>query len=294
MPSRIVDGEALWRSDKLKKVKPSSFRAEYANLLPLALADGSFECNVDRIFFDVYAYNRPDISKNKIKKILNEFQRVGLLQKKTDAEGREWGYWVGIESRLPSDSTRHRYKIGKADLFVNIINKSRYSHDEVMNGLDGFGIGKDRIGEQSRQPREETPEINFKIIGTRWSSFFKTTLSHSIKNKEQYSKACSQFGEDWVLDQFDQWAPQNMWLVSNPKGGGCLYKFLEVLSEIKEGGELAVKREKDKKENNKNWTLTPEQLAELNNSLVQKDIENEENKKLEKEYINANINQVLG
>lgn len=31
MPKRVIDGEGLWRSDKLARVEPASRRAEYAN-----------------------------------------------------------------------------------------------------------------------------------------------------------------------------------------------------------------------------------------------------------------------
>ena len=32
MPKRVVDGEGVWRSDKLAKVNPDWMRAEFANL----------------------------------------------------------------------------------------------------------------------------------------------------------------------------------------------------------------------------------------------------------------------
>ena len=32
MPKRIVDGDALWRSDKLNEIELPSYRSEYANL----------------------------------------------------------------------------------------------------------------------------------------------------------------------------------------------------------------------------------------------------------------------
>ena len=32
MPKRVVDGDALWRSDKLSQIELPSHRAEYANL----------------------------------------------------------------------------------------------------------------------------------------------------------------------------------------------------------------------------------------------------------------------
>jgi hypothetical protein len=32
MTRRVIDGDALWRSDKLNKIELPSYRAEYANL----------------------------------------------------------------------------------------------------------------------------------------------------------------------------------------------------------------------------------------------------------------------
>ena len=100
MPARIVDGDALWRSDKLAQVTPAPFRAEYANMIPLAQADGTFECNPRRVWADVYSYNRPDITVEMVEEILKEFERVNLLKRST-RKGKDWGFWVGIESRLP-------------------------------------------------------------------------------------------------------------------------------------------------------------------------------------------------
>jgi hypothetical protein len=105
MPKRIIDGEGVWRSDKLAQVEPSSFRSEYTNLLPLALANGSFEVNARRIWSTVYSYNRPDIALAQVEQMLAEFERVKLrFRWIDDATGKEWGYWVGIEKagRLPT------------------------------------------------------------------------------------------------------------------------------------------------------------------------------------------------
>jgi hypothetical protein len=59
MPKRVVDGEAVWRSDKIASLSESWMRPEFANLIPLALANGSFECSPRLIWSQVYAYNRP-------------------------------------------------------------------------------------------------------------------------------------------------------------------------------------------------------------------------------------------
>ncbi|MGC1646693.1 MAG: hypothetical protein WA741_12750 [Candidatus Sulfotelmatobacter sp.] len=107
MPKRIIDGEGLWRSDKLAEVTPTWIKAEYANLVPLALANGSFEANPRRIWSTVYSYNRPEITLEQVEEVLAEFERVKLLFRWTDgATGKQWGYLVGIEKpgRLPAPS----------------------------------------------------------------------------------------------------------------------------------------------------------------------------------------------
>jgi hypothetical protein len=95
MPKRLVDGEGIWRSQKLRQLK-LEYRSEYANLLPLAGDRGSFECDPASIWADVYAYNRPDITPEDVEAILAEFERVKLLFR-WPHEGKTWGYWVGIE-----------------------------------------------------------------------------------------------------------------------------------------------------------------------------------------------------
>jgi hypothetical protein len=107
MPKRVIDGEGLWRSDKLTQVQPPGFRSEYANLLPLALANGVFEANARRIWSTVYSYNRPEITLEHVNQILAEFERVKLLFRWTDPQSvKVWGYWIGIDKpgRLPAPS----------------------------------------------------------------------------------------------------------------------------------------------------------------------------------------------
>jgi len=115
MPKRLIDGERLWGSDKLRLVVPEKFRAEYSNMIPLALADGSFECDAYRVWSQVYAYNRSDVDVEAVESILTELERVKLLFRWTARDGKKWGFWVGIDSEglLPSDGHKKRYKLGK-------------------------------------------------------------------------------------------------------------------------------------------------------------------------------------
>ncbi|MDE2022493.1 MAG: hypothetical protein KGI71_06295 [Patescibacteria group bacterium] len=111
MPKRVIDGEAIWDSRKLLNVEPTRFRAEYVNLLPLCLANGSFECDARGIWRTVYSYNRPDIKLEDVIAMLDSFERAKLLFRWLHRDGRWWGYWVGMEKagRLPSTSAIVRY-----------------------------------------------------------------------------------------------------------------------------------------------------------------------------------------
>jgi hypothetical protein len=152
MPKRIVDGEGLWRSDKLAEITPACFKAEYANMLPLALANGSFEANPRRILSMVYSYNRPEITLEQVEQILAEFERVKLLFRWTDAvTNKQWGYFVGIEKpgRLPAPSRlRQGHEIlgpqPPKELLKNFLSDHETSGQPlatqpVPNGSIGFG-----------------------------------------------------------------------------------------------------------------------------------------------------------
>ena len=98
MNKRILDGAALWKSDKLARIQPEWMRSEYANWIPLALANGTFEADTRRIWAEVYSYNRPDIALEDTEEIKREFCRVGLLFLwPDDVSGKIWAYFVGIE-----------------------------------------------------------------------------------------------------------------------------------------------------------------------------------------------------
>ena len=154
MPKRILDGEGLWRSDKLLEVRPAWIKPEFANLLPLALANGTFEANPRRIWSTVYGYNRPEITVAQVEEILAEFERVKLLFRWTDQEtGKIWAYWMGIEKpgRLPAPSRlRQGHEIlgpePPAELLRSFVSKSGLdgkpsASQTVAYGSIGFGSG---------------------------------------------------------------------------------------------------------------------------------------------------------
>jgi hypothetical protein len=150
MPKRVIDGEALWTSDKLSEVQPLEYRAEFANLLPLSLANGVFECAPAKIFRAVYAYNRPDRTVQDVTKILDEFERVKMFFRWQEPDGKWWGHFVGVDKpgRLPADSRKDREKLGpepppnKLREFLNAVTAGYPEGSRsVQEGYPGKGTG---------------------------------------------------------------------------------------------------------------------------------------------------------
>ncbi len=148
MPKRVLDGEGLWKSDKLARVQPAWAKAELANLIPLALANGVFEASARRIWSQAYSYNRPEIGVEKVEEILSAFEKAGLLFRWHDAgTAKFWGFWVGIDKpgRLPPPSRlRKRHEtVGPSPpphelrKYVESPNGSQW----LANGCPGFGFG---------------------------------------------------------------------------------------------------------------------------------------------------------
>jgi len=156
MNKRILDGGALWKSDKIARIQPEWMRAEYANWIPLALANGSFEADTRRIWATVYSYNRPDISFEDVEEIEREFCRAGLLFLFFDeGSGKLWGYFTGIDKqgRLPAKSRldKKHEPIGPTPptdalrAYVELTRSKALEKSVVSqwlaNGCLGFGFG---------------------------------------------------------------------------------------------------------------------------------------------------------
>jgi len=110
MPARVVDGDAIYLSGRVKALKPEH-RAEYSYLIPMAEANGVFDADPDRIWATAYAYLRDGISPGWVRDLLEDFKRVDLLRTWTE-NGKVWGFWTGIDKagRLPSKKHWNRYK----------------------------------------------------------------------------------------------------------------------------------------------------------------------------------------
>jgi hypothetical protein len=109
--------ERVWHSKKVRNIQPPEWSAEYTWLLPIAFVDGTFEADAQDIWSRAYACIRQGWDADKVAKLLDEFERVGLLQRTTDTDGKVWGFWVGSDNFLPPPSHRERYKAGKRSLF---------------------------------------------------------------------------------------------------------------------------------------------------------------------------------
>ena len=147
MPSRMIDGDALWASSKLKKVQPVQFRLHYANWLPIAEANGVFEVDFDIIRAKIYPVIDPNFTAENVKQVFIEFVRVGLLTWFAD-NGKDYAYFVGNR------------QTGKAAVGSNILKDTRtYLLSRIPSRIDpancgtipeGFGFGLDWSGTDRR------------------------------------------------------------------------------------------------------------------------------------------------
>lgn len=217
MPARVVDGEGLWRSKKLKKV-PVRYRAEYANLLPLAHANGVFDCDPESIFSDVYSFNRTDIALTDVHSILFHLEQSGLLRR-WSTDGRIWGYWTGIgkSGRLPTGKHLDRYKNLPPDpppeVFIDqkpdpglIPDNSGTGPGESVRdpawiGMDWYGLdrsGLEQDEEEEMKAAKQIPIICQMILGTR--------ADMTVENVERIKVLESLHKGSSVINVFTDWA----------------------------------------------------------------------------------------
>jgi hypothetical protein len=132
----------MWASEKLRAL-PAWAKAEFAWLLPLAMANGVFECDIRRIWAKCYVYCRPEMSIEQLMEVFHAFVQVGLLFRWREACGKEWGYWVGISKigRLPPKSRLYRkHETCGPEPPRKQLAEFMASH-YVADGLIGLGLG---------------------------------------------------------------------------------------------------------------------------------------------------------
>lgn len=133
--SRVIK-DNVYHSNKVSNIQPKEWRPEYSWLLPLSYVDGTFEAEAQHVWAKAYAYSRPDWSTEKVAQLLDEFERVGLLQRTKDEHGRVWGFWTGSDNFTPPPSQRSHYKQGKRDLF----NDTARAHLEQVSTNSRAGL----------------------------------------------------------------------------------------------------------------------------------------------------------
>lgn len=247
MPKRVIDGEGLWRSKKLKKV-PAQYRAEYANLLPIAAANGSFECDPDSIWADVYAFNRPEVTPEMVVQILDELEKAELLRRWTEV-GKVWGYWEGIckAGRLPT-SHLDRYKNlppvpPRAEIQSGTVPDNPGESEKLPLGI-GIGTGLGFVsglgeGDENQPP----PSLQNEEHGHGDEMKAKKEIPHICKHKlgigaETYANVWEQVaylerehGSSAVIRAFEDWCEgKRLDVTSKP-----VSKFLEQADGILSG-----------------------------------------------------------
>lgn len=110
MPKRIIDGEGVWGSKKVLALQ-EEHKSEYANLLPLAEANGTFELDPRKIWLRVYGYNRQKMTMEFLHGLLYDLASVGLLLA-WEEDSKIYGFWDGQDKagRLPGPSEQKKYK----------------------------------------------------------------------------------------------------------------------------------------------------------------------------------------
>jgi hypothetical protein len=144
MPKRIIDGEAVWSSDKLAACELWA-RREYPWLYPLADANGCFEITNLRVIWGKVAAIRPDLTQQRLQEVFEQFTRHGLLFT-WSKNGKRYGHWTRSEGRLPPRSERSRHKSLAPDIPAGELAKylKSYGINEVSNTHDpGLDLGLD-------------------------------------------------------------------------------------------------------------------------------------------------------
>lgn len=160
MPKRIIDGEALRRSNKLLKIESERVRAFYPWFITTALANGVCECDARQIFLGL-AMQFPSLTLEEVDEILNIYEKSGLLFRWRDVDGTNWGYWTGIHAPglLPAVSrleTGH-YSVGPEppeDLF------RKYC---VTHAIRTNGHGPGATPEQRKSEDEMRRQLSEKV-----------------------------------------------------------------------------------------------------------------------------------
>lgn len=161
MPKRLIDGEAIWASQKLKKVSVK-YRGHFQAILPLAEANGVFEADPELVWSRVFSFNRPDVVVEDVIQFMDEFENAGMIFR-WQQDDKTYAIFNGINKtgRLPVESHLKRYKNLPPNPPQNLSRIVPDSPGTCPEGLVWFG--KDMVRYGFDEPKEENMAIKARI-----------------------------------------------------------------------------------------------------------------------------------
>ncbi len=177
--------------------------------------------------------------KPKEPKLDGRLYNVGL--------SREWAasinrYDEARENGIKGGLSRSEAKINAARENGRLGGRPRKEEPNRTQSISDQIIPNHIIPNQTSFPGGSFENGNFKFISTHYRAAFRKDLARTKQNHEEYASACNTYGEDIILEKFDEWAKDNQWIASHPKGGNRLFVFLQSLPVIIEGDKLAQER----------------------------------------------------
>jgi len=147
----MVDGDAWARSRKIKNGVEEKFRLHYTLWLTLAQANGTFECDLERIHADLYSFQLPSVKLKHVHKMFEQFKAAGVLDT-WEERGKVWGFFIGSDKagRLPSRVHLSRYK-DLPPFYPGLV------REQTGNTPEGFGVGVERNGVERNGVVQTTP-----------------------------------------------------------------------------------------------------------------------------------------
>lgn len=230
MPRRVIDGEAMWASEKIGACRtriPATSGVYYPWFYPLADANGIVELTNLRVVFSKVSPQLPFLKPEHVAVIIKDFTEKGLLFTWFEA-GKLYGYWTGSDKagRLPKPSERNRYDnygvevpVIKLEKYLSqftgdsIATESRLTRGDCASGGEGFGGGsgleKEGIG---GQPAKSLPSKESKQTFED-HEFIGSHLRISASAHAALMEAFPDFTPDELRACYRK---QDFWQVANP------------------------------------------------------------------------------
>lgn len=230
-----------------KKLSEISLAAEtlYYRLLTRADDDGNFTAD-PRIVLGSCAPLRKEWNEELVLGLLEELSTLTIGDKKPliqfyNKEGDKFLHITKFEEfqyLRPDRTAIVKFPTHPARMGASLVNQ-RYTGDATMSGPREEKLSEVKLREEKRS------ECGFKNLAVRYRKAFHVNLSHGEIQKKSYSDACSQFGEETVLEKFEAWAPDNMWIKERRHTNG-LRQFYDSLPAMIEA-DTAILAEDDQK-----------------------------------------------